>query len=155
MLSIGNNKLYIQNISNRYNHEIRNIMYANLRSIIAYRPINQMNDQFIQQNLHKYIQNDKFNNFMDIRFDPLFYNGPHIRKNRNDVQGYILYANKSLYITFRGSNDTDDLMACIDIRRKHLGNDIYKRVKVFINKDEARLSMYLGLFERKKEFRYI
>jgi hypothetical protein len=79
----------------------------------------------MEKKLYKYYKLDRFDDLLDVRLDPIFYNGPQIRKNRDDVQGYMLLFDNTLYITFRGSNDIQDIMFCTDIRRKHLGNNIY------------------------------
>ena len=84
-----------------------------------------MREFFINKKLYKYYKLDKFNELEDIRLDPIFYNGPKIRKNRKDVQGSMILQNDTLYITFRGSNDIQDLLYCGDIRREHIGDGIY------------------------------
>jgi hypothetical protein len=149
MLSIGNKKLSLKNISNKYNHEVNNIMFSCLRSLLAYENPKFMTQYFMEKKLYKYLKGEKLKELVDIRMNPIFYNGPQIRKNRSDVQGYMIYSKKTLYITFRGSNDTQDLLACLDIRTENLEQNIcihkgyysqFKAIEADITSDILRIS---------------
>lgn len=154
MLSIGNKKVSLKNISNKYNHEVNNIMFSCLRSLLAYEKPKFMTQYFMEKKLYKYLKGEKLKELVDIRMDPIFYNGPQIRKNRSDVQGYMIYSKKTLYITFRGSNDTQDLLACLDIRTENLGQNIcihkgyysqFKAIEADITSDILRISSSLEI----------
>lgn len=149
MLSIGNNKISLKNISNKYNNEVNNIMFSCLRSLLAYEKPQFMTKYFMEQKLYKYLKGENIKELVDIRMNPIFYNGPQIRKNRSDVQGYMIYSKKTLYITFRGSNDIQDLLACLDIRTENLGKNIcihkgyyrqFKAIEPDITSDILRIS---------------
>jgi hypothetical protein len=125
LASIGRHRVPVSDISSKYHVEIKNLMFSCLRSLIAYEKPELVKEYFMQRKLYKYFKIKHLNDLVDVRMDPILFNGPQIRKNRKDVQGYMLHLNKTLYITFRGSNDIQDLLACLDIRRQHLGDDIY------------------------------
>lgn len=52
MLSIGNKRVSLKNISNKYNNEVNNIMFSCLRSLLAYEKPNFMTQYFMEK---KYI----------------------------------------------------------------------------------------------------
>lgn len=109
----------------RHQKTIKDLLFSGIRSLIAYEKPNRMKEFFFNKKLYKYYKLDKFNELEDIRLDPIFYNGPKIRKNRKDVQGSMILQNDTLFVTFRGSNDIQDLLYCTDIRREHIGDGIY------------------------------
>lgn len=112
-------------LPSRFHREVKELLFSCLRSLIAYENPQRMREVFMNKQLYKYYRLDKFNELEDIRLDPIFYNGPKIRKNRKDVQGSMILQDSNLYITFRGSNDIQDLLYCTDIRREHIGEGIY------------------------------
>lgn len=124
MLSL-NGRMRHTDIPSRCHKDVKELLFSCLRSLIAYEHPQKMRDVFMNKKLYKYYRLDKFNDLEDIRLAPIFYNGPKIRKNRTDVQGSMIVQEPNLYITFRGSNDIQDLLYCTDIRREHIGDGIY------------------------------
>jgi hypothetical protein len=124
MLSLKG-KIRHSEVPSKYHRDVRDLLFSCLRSLIAYENPQRMKDVFMNQKLYKYYRLDKFNDLEDIRLDPIFYNGPKIRKNRKDVQGSMILQESNLYITFRGSNDIQDLLYCTDIRRENIGDGMY------------------------------
>ena len=111
-------------VPSRHHKVFREIMFACLRSMVAYERPNKMQEYFKSRQLSKYYKLDKCDDLMDVRSDPIFYNGRLIRKDRQDAQGYMILNDSNLYVTFRGSNDWQDLLKCADIRQVHFADGV-------------------------------
>jgi predicted lipase len=68
------------------------------------------------------IQKDVLNRIDKIQHKPLFYDGSS--NSTRDAQGYIIWDDKRLFVTYRGTCCTKDILDNIDIRRKKIFKNI-------------------------------
>ena len=71
------------------------------------------------------LKKDVDNMFNTIRHDPIFYDGLQSSKKR-DAQGFTIWNNNTIYVSYRGTCDIMDVFDNIDIRHTR----IYKNIKV-------------------------
>lgn len=97
--------------------ELREIIcsFENKNNMMSCDGQNKCNT-FIRKSVQKRI--DKINN------KPIFYDG--FSKNKRDAQGYIVWDDDRIYITYRGTCSPRDVIDNLDMRRKKL----YKNITV-------------------------
>jgi hypothetical protein len=61
---------------------------------------------------------------VDMDNQPIFYDGSLNKTNKRDSQGYTIWKKNTIYVTFRGTKDLNDIIDVIDIRPKKLMKDI-------------------------------
>ena len=115
-------------------YQTSDLVFSCIRSRVAYQdPVDIVKSFENKRNLVTLCDTEKACNLIvrsevQKRIDrivhkPLFYDG---RIKKRDAQGFMLWDNNRIYVTFRGTADIFDVFDNIDIRRK----TIFKNIKV-------------------------
>lgn len=113
-------------------YKIQDMVFSGLRSKISYQDPKSITDVFTLKSelcslntCNPQIQSKVSSIVESIIAPPIHYDGHNNEKNKRDAQGFVIWKNNTIYVTFRGTSDACDLLDVLDIRPKKLMNDIY------------------------------
>lgn len=122
-------------------YKVQELLFSLFRSKIAYENESQIKKIISKKDLHIFSQNlmscnkdirckmEKLvTNIVDDMKDahPIFYDGTrNEEKTKRDSQGYLLWKNNTIYVSFRGTNDFNDICDVINIRPKKFIKNAY------------------------------
>lgn len=121
-------------------YKVQELLFSLFRSKIAYENETQIKNIIAKKDLNVFsptlmscnrdIRNrmEKLvNSVVDDMQDatPIFYDGLQNDKNKHDSQGYLLWKNNTIYLSFRGTNDLHDIFDVINVKPKKLMKNAY------------------------------
>ena len=107
------------------------ISYENevhIRNIISRKDLNVFSPNLLSCNKDIRNRMEKLvNSVVDDMQDaqPIFYDGLLNDNNKHDSQGYLIWKNNTIYVSFRGTNDLHDIFDVINIKPKKIFKDAY------------------------------
>ena len=121
-------------------YKVQELLFSLFRSKIAYENETQIKNIIAKKDLHVFSQNlISCNKDIRGRMDklvtsivddmknsqPIFYDGNHNEENKRDSQGYLLWKNNTIYVSFRGTYNFNDIYDVINIRPKKFIKNAY------------------------------
>ncbi len=121
-------------------YKVQELLFSLFRSKIAYENETHIKNIIAKKDLNVFSQNlmscnkdirsrmEKLvNSIVDDMKDsqPIFYDGTHNTNNKRDSQGYLIWKNNTIYISFRGTYDFNDICDVINIRPKKFIKNAY------------------------------
>ncbi len=112
--------LFRSKISYENENHIRNIIAK--KDLNIFSPTLMSCNQDIRNRMEKLV-NSVVDDMQNAQ--PIFYDGLLNDTNKHDSQGYLIWKNNTIYLSFRGTNDLHDIFDVINIKPKKIIKDAY------------------------------